>query len=533
MKTYYKVLITISFCLLIAACSRNEGPNLVPETPSVSANYWCTWYAQNYWQQRGGEITDFKQINNPNAQNELTYNHLFNKRDGWVVNYLPRGRADFFFLIDHGWQTKEKDERLPGAEPFFSLQIDSRDFPEYGNTPPEESLRLFNEEVKAHGWRGLGIWVRGNLTSKLAETFVKWSKYAGIEYWKIDGGDIKDFHVYNAKMRIFPELQLEYVTPVGNLNPSWDIPDLPAYPSPYENDSAHKAMTLRVLKYSDVLRTYDASPQLMTVTTLRRTHDILKMTAGQPEYVSILNLQDDCNAAAGLGCLVASKRHPNYNERLMKGKDLHHQLNGKRHMQARMNEAERFGRWARISPAFAAGIGTYDASEKELIDCFPYDEYSTWNSATYGKTVYQSAPAIMARNMPLPEVEITGDSPYVMATTYPNGSVCVATEGRVKPENEWFYPLAKITIKVKDCTKKIGIFGYYDQLTIVFDTSIENCRHIWAQDLLATSSVDILGQVQVKKNTLIISGKTIEQIGLSEADEGDISVPGLVLKIEQ
>jgi len=84
---------------------------------------------------------------------------------------------------------------------------------------------------------------------------------------------------------------------------------------------------LRVLQHSDAFRTYDASPVLMTVTTLRRTHDILKQTQGQPKYRSILNIQDDCNAAAVLGCLVASKRH----------------------MQGRMNEPERFGRWQRIS----------------------------------------------------------------------------------------------------------------------------------------------------------------------------------------
>lgn len=529
------ILFSVCFFIAITACQKsvNGGPNLVPSNPATVPNYWCTWYAQNYWQQRGGEITNFKAINNPNAREELTYDHLFNKEDGWVTNYLPRGRADYYFLIDHGWQTKEKNERLAGAEPFFSLQIDTHDFPEYANAKPEEQLRLFNEEIQSNGWKGLGIWVRGELTPELAEQFVKWSKYAGIEYWKIDGGDTDDFDAYKAKERIFPELQLEYVTPAGNLNPNWDQPDLPAYPSLYEVDSVHKAKTLQVLKNSDVFRTYDASPQLMSTTTLRRTHDILKMTAGHPEYVSILNLQDDCNAAAALGCLVASKRHPNYNERLMKGKDLHHQLNGKRHMQARMNEPERFGRWERIAPAFASGIGTYKASDEELIDCFPYDEYSTWNKETYGSVVYQSAPAIMARNMPLPIVESDGDRPYVMATTYPNGAVCVATEGRVKPEDEWYYPLAKVTIKVKDIKQPIGIFGYYDQLVIECTEPLNDLKNIWAQDLLGDVSQDIINEVIIENNKIIITGDVIEKIGTSAGDEGDNSAPGMVLKIEK
>ncbi len=68
-----------------------KTPNLVPTEPAKSANCWCTWYAQNYWQQRGGEITDFKAINNPNAREELTYHHLYHTHNGWATTYLPRG----------------------------------------------------------------------------------------------------------------------------------------------------------------------------------------------------------------------------------------------------------------------------------------------------------------------------------------------------------------------------------------------------------------------------------------------------------
>ena len=171
---------------------------------------------------------------------------------------------------------------------------------------------------------------------------------------------------------------------------------------------------LRVLQHTDTFRTYDASPLLMSVTTLRRTHDILKQTQQQPKYRGILNVQDDCNTAIGLGVLVASKRHPNMNERTYKGRDLHHQLSGERCMQKRINEAERFGRWARIAPAFPAGEGVYLSSDKELIDRCDLREWDTWATNTYGKMVSQSAPAVMARNMPLPKVEIDGEPPYVL-----------------------------------------------------------------------------------------------------------------------
>ena len=147
--------------------------------------------------------------------------------------------------------------------------------------------------------------------------------------------------------------------------------------------------------------------------------------------------------------------------------------------------------------------------------------------------VYQSAPAIMARNMPLPKVEVKGDAPYVMASRYPNGTVAVATEGRVKPEAQWYHPRAKVTITVKDVTQSIGIFGHYDELVIEFPEPLKGIKNVWAQDLLATGATDIKSKVKIKNNTLTISGKLIDQVGTSAGDEGDISVPGLVLKLEK
>ena len=327
-------------------------------------------------------------------------------------------------------------------------------------------------------------------------------------------------------------MKLEYVTPAGNLNPDWDVPGKEAYPSIYDIGGRKQEDMLRVLQYSDAFRTYDASPILMSVTTLRRVHDILKQTQNQPRYRSILNVQDDCNAAAALGCLVASKRHPNYMERTLEGKDLHHQLSGKRHMQGRINEAERFGRWSRIAPAFPAGIGTYASSDDELVDYYPFTKHDTWNKATYGINVYQSAPAIMARNMLLPIVEIEGDAPYVMASTYPNGPVCVATEGRVNPENQWYHPRAKVTILANDPSQPIGIFGHYEELIIEFPVQIDDIKKIWAQDLLAKAAVDIIDKIEIAGHRIIIPGSLIDEVGTSAGDEGDISVPGMVLKVK-
>ena len=220
-------------------------------------------------------------------------------------------------------------------------------------------------------------------------------------------------------------------------------------------------------------------------------------------------------------------------ERTYKGKDLHHQIRGKRMIQKRMNEIERFGRWQRIAPAFAAGVGSYKAADFDLIDRYRHTESDTWFKPCWGKMVHQSAPAVMARNMPLPKVVVEGDAPYVMASTYPNGPVAVATEGRVKPEDQWYHPCARVTVRIADAAQPIGVFGHYRELVLQFAESIEQAKNIWVQDLLADRATDITGKVKIRGGTLTIPGTLIDQIGTSAGDAGDISVPGLVLKIQR
>ena len=57
-------------------------------------------------------------------------------------------------------------------------------------------------------------------------------------------------------------------------------------------------------------------------------------------------------------------------------------------------------------------------------------------------------------------------------------------------------------------------------------------QHIWAQDLLADKSEDIKSLVKTQGSKLVISGELIDRIGLSAATPGDISVPGLVIRLE-
>ncbi|GHB84889.1 hypothetical protein [Persicitalea jodogahamensis] len=522
------------FCLLllsIGSCKTvGVSPNLVPSEPGKAANYWCTWYWQNYLILKGQPVTNpsaSEVFTNPAAREEINEETVFGP-EGMARVMLPDTRSDYFFLIDHGWQ----DKSLPG-ETFFTMIMDTTDFPRYASLAPKDRIRQMNADIKALGWRGLALWVRGNPTDADMRKFVEWSKYAGIEYWKIDGGDTNHFAATRIKDEIYPALTLEHVSgSKGPLNPQWSEPGKPVYPSVYETDNGSlRDLALKIIESTDVFRTYDAAPLLVSATTMQRVHDVLSQTTGNAQYRAMLNIQDDCNIAAALGLLVGVKRHPMKTPRLYKGKDFHFQIAGNRHVDQRLDEMDRLARWQRIAPPMTAGYGTYQASQNFLIDSTAFSESDTWMTDAHGKMVRQSAPAIMARNIDLPEVRFEGLAPYVMASKFPGGATAIATEGRVTAANSWIHPRAAITLTHLEAGKPIGIFGHYKSLTLVFEEDLSAGTTVYAQDLLAEQSADITKKVTLSGKTMTIPGEVIDQVGTASASEGDISAPGLVLKV--
>ena len=90
-----------------------------------------------------------------------------------------------------------------------------------------------------------------------------------------------------------------------------------------------------------------------------------------------------------------------------------------------------------------------------------------------------------------------------------------------------------MTIDVADPSQPIGVFGHYDTLILNFVEPITGVKQVWAQDLLAENATDIMSRIHISGHQISIPGQIIDQIGLSAADPGDISVPGLVIQIER
>ena len=529
----FRKIIFYSCVILFLSSSCNvekQTPNLVPDESGTSPNYWCTWYWQNYLIEMGKEVTnpDSKTVYTNSAARENVNQETIFGEGGMAKVMLPKTRGDYYFVIDHGWQ----DKRIK-TNTFFTLIMDTLDFPKYAQLEPRDRIKQMNEDIKALGWRSLGLWVRGNPTEAEMRIFVEWSKYAGIKYWKIDGGDTKLYYATKIKEEIYPELTLEHVTGAGPLTPTWGELDQEFYPSAYYPDlnPAKSEKMLEILQNTSVFRTYDAAPLLVTTTTMQRVHDILTLTAGDDKYSAILNVQDECNIAAAMGLLVAVKRHPMNTPRMYKGSDYHLQISGDRQVGKRLNEMDRFAVWQRIAPPMPAGYGSYHSSEKFLIDSIVFHENHTWYTPTYGKMVRQSAPAVMSRNIALPDVKTDGEMPFVMASRFQDGAVCIATEGRVKPDDSWFHPRADISVSEIEQDMPIGVFGHYESLALIFTDAISKDAIVWAQDLLSESAVDISDMISIRGNRVIIPGDLIDEIGTSCNDEGDISGPGLLLRV--
>ncbi|HSH19013.1 MAG TPA: hypothetical protein VLA03_01095, partial [Draconibacterium sp.] len=226
MKTTITLLLTT---FIFFGCTiKDEVLNLVPNEVSNAPNYWCTWYWQNYLILKGQEVTNPDAgtvYTNSAAREQMTEENIFGEQ-GMARIMLPKSRSDYYFVIDHGWQDKSIPENT-----FFTLIMDTLDFPKYAHLEPKERIKHMNTDIKALGWKGLGLWVRGNPSEAQMTKFVEWSKYAGIEYWKIDGGDIQHYYASKIKNEIYPELTLEHITGAGPVNPKWDVPGLDFYPS--------------------------------------------------------------------------------------------------------------------------------------------------------------------------------------------------------------------------------------------------------------------------------------------------------------
>ena len=519
MKRICILALAFSVCLTSlfsgAVALAEEVPvNLVPETPSDSPNTFSTWWIQSAEQyaQMGatGKTLTIRDV--------VTHDSLFNQKTGWCYTQYPTVKKDMIFVVCDGWELPDSQGDTVSGDPYFGSQVlDAEKFPGYGDTP-QERLKTNADNVKAAGWKGAGLWIcaQEDAAHRPATGFdreywierILWSKYAGITYWEIDWGTLYNNlewrrFISDTVNELYPELVVEHITGIGGLNDEQNSGRV---------TPAFNKLSAQVASFSDVFRTYDVTTQLTNATTLDRVGELLRDAyVLKGDALGLMCAEDQVYINASLGLTSMVFRH-NRNF-------------------SNTDEVARAMRWNRIAPAYEISAYETSLSEEYLSDDWEFRDGDTWYSNVTGKTIVQKAPAVIARGIGLASVSVSGgDKPFVTAARNPNGAISVATFGRTHGRTHTDELRADMTLPAGDLTGLVGVFGYYNTLTLSFQQDLTGKR-VLAQDLLADKAEDITGRVQIDGCNLTLTGTLIDEIGLSAATEGDTSRPGLVLQI--
>jgi hypothetical protein len=494
------------------AKSSSSGSSLVPKEPSRAPNYWCTWAVQNYMYGQGLRTLDTSMLEG-DAGGRLAHNAMSESallgHGGWASSFYSKVREDLYLLLDDGWET--------GGTATFEL--DSTKFPSFKGSSVER-MRALNHEIERIGWRSTALWCRN--TPGGAQDYGLESKCsdAGIRYWKIDIGD-PSFNLVRTRDSARIPLTLEHVHGELPVNGDWKT-DGRFGPQPWGS------RRMQILEHTDVYRTYDVTSILSLPTTLDRTAELLRSAAGHPELRSLLNVEDEVYVAAVLGCTMGVMRHPLHGLRPENDPDLF--FNGRRKAKLRMDEVVRALRWQRIAAPFPCGIGRFETAVEILNDAWTFASGETWQHDLVGTTVWQGAPAVLARNMELPSVEASGEKPFVFAARFPNGAVAVGAQERTNPGHGWHMTPCAVTINIDDAPGPFGIFGEYQHLTLNF-AKAPHGKRVVAQDLAGDEPVDITALVKFEGPRVHLSGSVLLNEGLRHRTPGDLSSPGVVVAL--
>lgn len=90
-----------------------------------------------------------------------------------------------------------------------------------------------------------------------------------------------------------------------------------------------------------------------------------------------------------------------------------------------------------------------------------------------------------------------------------------------------------VTVQGGDWSAPIGLFGRFRSVTIVYPEALDAAAavEVWGQDLAGDTPVNITAEVSIDGNRMTVPGTVIDRVGLMCASEGDLSGPGMVMKV--
>lgn len=496
------ITITCLFCFLSVFAQKNS---LIPNTPSKAPDYFCTWNLQGYLVSHQNTQLTRKAMNERNLFGKGKYQN-------WV-NCYPTIREDLYFVLDDSWDIPKDVNDKP--TPFLgTVELNEERFPSFQGTPKERLQQLVSC-IKAKGWKGVGGWICAQKADNQHEIDensywterIRTADESGFDYWKVDWGN----NLHNGKWR-------KMLTDIGKQYA----------PRLY----IEHACDNKFIEFSDVFRTYDVENIIAQPVTIQRICDLLPYTAST-DAKGLINCEDEPYIAAGLGCAIGIMRHPFVGNMPDGNQDIAFPPVG-RDMKRRLDEIVRGVRWHRIAEPFGVNGKDFEIDKIKLEDYWMLKEKETWvKSRKAGSKVTASAPARVSRGMPLPEVSdsISEERPYILSSRYPNGAIAIASIGR-SLGREYISKRIGVTIHIPQVEAPIGVFGYFQELTLILTDTLNTKKYkVLAQDLAGNSPSDITKRIKIEGKKITISGELLAHIGLMKASKNDYSDPGLVIQI--
>ena len=510
--------------------------DLIPDEANVTTpNYVCTWSNQD-WTALSSDAD--KAVSSSVPRDMLNHEQLFDPETGWCYTAYQDSKQDLIFLLDDGWDLPYSSNGSYMSY-FSSFLLDEAKFPGYGDTP-QERLKTLVDNIEGAGWKGAGVWVCADThTEDYWRERLEWSAYAGVDYWKIDwgsgsGSDSWRQMISNLADEIAPDLVIEHIVGYSTLNTSADG-------GTRMSDSVAQASADRG-SYADVYRTYDVNGNLSIATTFERIGKHLQYAYTDGRQLGLVNGEDEVYMCSALGLIFGVMRYdigdassgslPNI---FFGGAE---DFTESRPIRKMLDEVQRATMWQRIAPAYRADAYKTVISEEALADSWIYSSEDTWDTGTCGagsgSAKTQKAPAVIARGIDMPVVtaDAQGFKPFVAVSRNPNGAISIGTYGRTTPNKGYQAIYSDITLDAGDLTGKIGVFGYYDSLTLTFNQDLRG-KTIYAQDMMDNMAAeDITDEVTLSADgkSVTFSGELLARVGLAGATE-DYSEPGLVIQI--
>ena len=476
---------------------------LVPLNPSEAPDYLCTWNLQCYRSNQDGPVKNRAEMREENLFGDGEY-------QSWALMY-PAIREDLFFVLDDSWDIPA-DRNEGGDNPYFgTVRLDTTRFPSFTGEPAQR-LRNLSNRLTGMGWKGLGGWIcaqkdyadRNVPEDDFWRSRLEEARSGRVRYWKVDWGRNSGDTSWRKRLtelgrQYAPGLVIEHAT-------------RPA-----------------CIHFSDTYRTYDVENITAQTVTIDRVAALLPYSPEAPAK-GIINCEDEPYIAAGLGCAIGIMRHPFAGDLPDGRPDVGFPSTG-RDLKHRLDEVVRGVRWHRIALPFGSDGKSFNVDTEILEDGWIYKEGESWIHHEEGDTVKVSAPARVSRGMSLPVVKSSDPQrPFVLASRYPEGAVAVATVGRSLGRS-YVHKKVPVEIDVPSVESPVGIFGLYESLTLHYPEALPRVK-VLAQDLAAETAVDITKRVRIEGSSLVIPGTLIDEIGLAAASEGDISDPGMVIRVE-